>query len=324
MDKEIKEITNKHDKGYKRIFSRNRNFLYFLNKYIKSKEVAGWVDNIDKDDLVWINTELIDDKFKERDSDIIYRMKFKGKEIIFYVMLELQSTVDFSIPFRLLTYMTLILKYVFENTPKNEREAKGYRLPAVVPVILYNGADNWTAVRTFKEYSQDYEKFEEYIINFKYYLFDVNRAADAAESSIKQIMDIILMLDKEKNRENMKQAVNTASAYFKDMNDEDKEDLRDWIWHVWLSHITDEQKKDELMKNFEKGEVSDMVSGLSIGFEKERLIGIEEGREEANIVTAEKMILKNKPLAEIIEFSGLTEKAIRQLAKKLSKEMISQ
>ena len=49
-----------------------------------------------------------------------------------------------------------------------------------------------------------------------------------------------------------------------------------------------------------------------------------KGKEEANIEMAEKMILKNKPLAEIIEFSGLTEKKIRQLAKKLSKEIILQ
>ena len=47
-----------------------------------------------------------------------------------------------------------------------------------------------------------------------------------------------------------------------------------------------------------------------------------KGRENANIETAEKMILKNKPLAEIIEFSGLTEKKIRQIAKRLSKEIV--
>jgi predicted transposase/invertase (TIGR01784 family) len=48
----------------------------------------------------------------------------------------------------------------------------------------------------------------------------------------------------------------------------------------------------------------------------------EKGAEEAKTATAEKMILKNKPLAEIIEFSELTEKKIRQLAKKLSKEIV--
>jgi len=46
-----------------------------------------------------------------------------------------------------------------------------------------------------------------------------------------------------------------------------------------------------------------------------------EGGEESKIKTAEKMILKNKPLAEIIEFSDLPEKKIREIAKKLSKEL---
>ena len=57
------------------------------------------------------------------------------------------------------------------------------------------------------------------------------------------------------------------------------------------------------------------------GIEKGRKEGRKEGAQESKIATAKKMILKNKPLAEIIEFSGLTEKKIRQLAKKLSKEI---
>ena len=36
------EQSAKHDKGYKRLFSRKRNFLHFLNKYIKSGN-AEWV-----------------------------------------------------------------------------------------------------------------------------------------------------------------------------------------------------------------------------------------------------------------------------------------
>ena len=56
--------------------------------------------------------------------------------------------------------------------------------------------------------------------------------------------------------------------------------------------------------------------------EKGKIEGRKEGAEESKIATAEKMILKDKPLAEIIEFSGLTEKKIRQLAKKLSKEIV--
>ena len=60
------------------------------------------------------------------------------------------------------------------------------------------------------------------------------------------------------------------------------------------------------------------------GIEKGRVEGRKEGIEEFKTAMAEKMILKDKPLVEIKEFSGLTEKKIRQLAKKLSKEIVLQ
>ena len=47
-----------------------------------------------------------------------------------------------------------------------------------------------------------------------------------------------------------------------------------------------------------------------------------EGVEETQIKVAERMILKDRPLAEIIEISELKEKKIRQIAKKLSKELV--
>lgn len=39
----------------------------------------------------------------------------------------------------------------------------------------------------------------------------------------------------------------------------------------------------------------------------------QEGRKEEKITLAKKMIVKKKPLQEIIEFTGLTEKEIEKL-----------
>ena len=77
--KTTKQSTNqKHDKGYKRVFSRNRNFLHFIKKYIKNDEFTDdWRNNIDENDLIRINTTLINAEFKKRESDVIYRMKLK-------------------------------------------------------------------------------------------------------------------------------------------------------------------------------------------------------------------------------------------------------
>jgi hypothetical protein len=54
----VKPLHQKHDKAYKRIFSRKRNFLHFLKKYIPS-EYAGWVKDIDEDDLIGIGKPAV-------------------------------------------------------------------------------------------------------------------------------------------------------------------------------------------------------------------------------------------------------------------------
>jgi predicted transposase/invertase (TIGR01784 family) len=249
---------------------------------------VAWIDNINEKELVEINTEMIDEKFKKRESDVVYRTKLKDREVIFYVLLELQSSVDFTMPLRLLEYMLLILKYVFENTPKSKRELKGYRLPVVIPIVMYNGADRWSAVQTFKEYLQDYEQFGEYIIDFKYFLFDLNRTADEPESAMSELLDIVL------------------SA-------EDNDDMENWIRYVYLSEITDEHKKDKLLENFKRGEVSEMVSGLSLWVEEERIKGKKEGKKEAEkkarddkIELAKKLKKRGIPIEYILEDTGLS------------------
>ena len=97
------------------------------------------------------------------------------------------------------------------------------------------------------------------------------------------------------------------------MNDNDKDDMKNWLWHVWLSKITDEKQKDELLKDFEKGDIESMYSGLSIRFENERLKGKNEGIAETEkkarkekIEMAKKLKKRGIPIEYILEDTGLT------------------
>jgi len=78
-----------------------------------------------------------------------------------------------------------------------------------------------------------------------------------------------------------------------------------------IKYLNEQYNFDEKLNR----EVDSVIESVFTTLEK-------KGVEKNKIETAEKMILKDKPLAEIIEFSGLTEKKIRQLAKKLSKEIV--
>jgi hypothetical protein len=67
--------------------------------------------------------------------------------------------VNFQMPYRLLLYMVEIWRDVLRNTDKKEAERKEFRLPVIVPLVLFNGAGNWTACRSYKETLNAYEMF---------------------------------------------------------------------------------------------------------------------------------------------------------------------
>ena len=93
-----------------------------------------------------------------------------------------------------------------------------------------------------------------------------------------------------------------------------------------IGYLNEQYKFDERISKEVNTVIESVFTTLEKrGIEKGRKEGKKEGKKEGakenKIATAEKMILRDKPLSEIIEFSGLTEKKIRRLAKKLSKEI---
>ncbi|CAB1262602.1 hypothetical protein CLOSBL3_20521 [Clostridiaceae bacterium BL-3] len=102
---------------------------------------------------------------------IVYKVNIRGQEVIFYILLEFQSTVDYRMPTRLLFYIVEIWREIL----KNDRRRKDFRLPAVVPMVLYNGKNRWTAYRNFKDVLSGGELFGENTIDFRYILFDIYR-----------------------------------------------------------------------------------------------------------------------------------------------------
>ena len=75
-----------------------------------------------------VNTTFVADNLREQESDLVFLLPFRDAdktEVMIYILLEHQSTVDPSMGFRLLFYMVQIWdqqrqKSVSENVPKGE------------------------------------------------------------------------------------------------------------------------------------------------------------------------------------------------------------
>ncbi|UZQ52748.1 Rpn family recombination-promoting nuclease/putative transposase [Clostridium kluyveri] len=140
--------------------------MELLRGFVKKE----WVNLIKSEDLILVDKSYVLEDFSEEESDIVYRVNIEGEEIIFYILLEFQSRVDYRMPMRLLFYMVEIWREILKNTSKNDRSKKDFKLPSIIPMVLYNGKNTWTACKNFKDVLSGSKLFGENVIDFQVYV----------------------------------------------------------------------------------------------------------------------------------------------------------
>ena len=266
-----KGTDNPHDKGYKRIFSIKKNFLDFIKKYIGLE----WMMALEEKDLELIDKEFITDQFDTYESDLVYKVYTKNGIIYLFFLLELQSYNDFSMPFRLLVYMTAIWIDYFKNCDKNERRRKDYRLPAIMPIVLHNGEQNWTASCSFSQMIDHAELFGKYVVDFEYALVSVNKLTESEIIDSNTLIDNIFLADKKRTRQEWTDGITELMRRIRVM---DTNDLNEWI--TWFSNVIRElnaKERGELIEQLKKGDEKGMCSSFERLLNKEKAEGKAEG-----------------------------------------------
>ena len=269
-----KQTDNPHDKGYKRIFSIKKHFLHFIKKYIALE----WMMDLKEEDLELIDKEFITDQFDTYESDLVYKVYTKEGVVYLFFLLELQSYNDFTMPFRLLVYMTAIWLDHFKNCDKNKRSQKGYRLPAIMPIVLHNSERNWTASCKFSQMISNAELFGKYVVDFEYALISVNTLTESKISNSNTLIDNIFLADKKRTRQDWTDGIAELMQRIRAM---DTNDLNEWI--TWFSNVIrklNEDERGELITQLKEGDEKDMCSSFERLLNKEKAEGWKDGRAE--------------------------------------------
>jgi predicted transposase/invertase (TIGR01784 family) len=310
---------NKNDKGYRRILSDKRNFLDFVKNHI----AAPWVDRIDADDLELIDGQFVTTDFKDRETDIIYRARVDGEDTIFYVLLEMQSKVDFTMPFRLLVYMTGLLGRLFADTEQKVRKRKGFRLPAVVPIVLYNGTRRWSCVRSFKEYLAGYDLFAPNIIDFEYIMIDINEPNEAELIKIPTLMNLAMFADRKGDPENVLHRLRTVIDIGKRLTRDEQTQLKDWITDVVLGKMRAKlggNEADNIQRALERKDDGNMTYAIERAIDEVERRGKREGKAEGKLEgkiegkleAAEEMIKDGIPWETASKYSGIPVNELKE------------
>ena len=120
----VRRINNEHDKIFRTVLDKKTDVSKFLNKFLGLK--------IKTEELEKYNSSYIDPKFKNKEADIVYRIKDKN----IFLLIEHQTKIDKKMPIRLHEYSTEIMASAME-------ENKYKSIPSVIPIVLYTGKTKW-------------------------------------------------------------------------------------------------------------------------------------------------------------------------------------
>ena len=158
-------MINLHDSGYKKLFSNKVIAQQLLESFVHEE----WIKEIDFTQLEALDKSFVSDEYRERESDLLLKVRLRRREAYIYILLEFQSTVNPWMALRLLNYVVQFYLGYVASQPRVRR------LPAVFPLLLYNGDRRWTAPERLSDLLENAEIFGCCMPRFEYRKIVVNQ-----------------------------------------------------------------------------------------------------------------------------------------------------
>ncbi len=287
-----------HDSAYKYLFKNKHIFLQLLKSFVHED----FIDEIELEHLELYDKSFISQELIDRESDLIYKISYKEKQYFIYILLEFQSTVDKTIPVRLLSYIMLLYESIY-------KESQAGRLANIFPILLYNGKEDWNIPLNVNELI-DKNIPDKYIPSFEYYLIVEKDIPDEALDKLSNLVAAVVYLEKQNDVKNLDIAIEKVLEYIKNESIFDLKIFTNWFTNMFRTDINPalvERIKDVT-------ETKSMLTLLAEQLRSEgELIGIEKGKLEGKLETAKKMKDKGTDIEFISEMTGLSFEEIEQL-----------
>jgi predicted transposase/invertase (TIGR01784 family) len=238
-------------------------------------------------------------------------------------------------PYRLLQYMIGVWNDRIKNFDPNVVKRKAFKLPVIVPIVLYNGEKSWTVCRSFKEILDSSEYFGEYVLDYRYILINVNNYTKEQLLQSANLISTVFLLEQEIDEA---EYIRRFQALGDIVPQFDGQRYRlFWVWFEQIScWALPEELRRELLKikhNAKPGEEKTMISnmgrnlqryydeailkgkqeGIKEGIKEGKLKGRLEGKLEGKLETAQRLLNMKLDVKLVAEATGLTPEEIDKL-----------
>ncbi len=327
---------NIHDSGYKKLFSNRTIFRELLETFVNQE----WVHALDFSSCEPLDKSFISEHYKETESDLIYKIQFHDREVYIYILIEFQSTVDPFMALRVLNYITnFYMDFLVNNRNVN-------RLPAVFPIVLYNGEAPWTAPVNLSRLIEQHPPRGTFALDFQYFLIAENQYSQDALLTIRNIVSTLFLAESHYDLDLLevellnlfsveadKQAVSLFLNWFRQLAFHGRIESGDYQSLEYIYRNEEEVKtmlvaalererqqifQNGLLEGKQEGLLEGKQEGLLEGEQKGRVEGKQEGLLEGRIEAAKAMLAKGMEMRLISEITHLPEAQLLQLKAALS------
>ena len=187
--------------------------IIFEDPTLCAQFIKGYLDipllkDIQPEDIEDVTSRYVHLFAEERNSDVVKRVHIKAQrndqshiseELPFYLisLIEHKSNVDYNVVMQVFRYMVFIWEDYEKEMEKQQpgvSKTKGFRYPPILPIVFYDGIDNWTAAVRLHERIFLSDILGEYIPDYRCILMQLREYSNAELMKRQDVLSVVMML----------------------------------------------------------------------------------------------------------------------------------
>ena len=263
------------DSGGKIIFGDNTLCSQFLRDYIP----LPYLKDVRPEDIEDVSDRFVPLFAEERNADRVKRVNIRGEKPFFLVsLIEHKAHVDYNVCMQIFRYMVYIWDAYEKEAEQREKgisKRAGFKYPVVLPIVYYEGAENWTVPADFKSRLQQGEAFGKYVPDFGYYLVPLKDYTNEELLEKADEISLVMLINKLQSTEDVEKFRRISPQKLEEILKETPKHLLDIIGNVLLTFLLKENVPVEEAQDL-VGKVREKKMGML--FENMEKMDIQEER----------------------------------------------
>ena len=180
--------------------------LIFENPILCAQFLRGYLDipllkEVQPEDIEDVSERYVHMFTEERNSDVVKKVHIKSDGTPFFLisLIEHKAKVDYNVVMQVFRYMA----FIWEDYEKEQERqhpgisrTKEFKYPPILPVVFYDGTEEWTAAASLHEKILLSDIFKEYIPNYRCLLMQLKDYSNAELMEKGDELSIIMMVSK--------------------------------------------------------------------------------------------------------------------------------